>query len=254
MANWKMNPQTLKEAKEIFNGIKKAAKKLKKVEIIICPPFVYLSELKIKNKELKIGAQDLFWENPPAGGGAYTGEISPKMLRGLGVDYAIIGHSERRDPPAGGGETNEIVNKKIKAGLAAGLKIILCVGEKERDLENRYFNLVKDQVIEGLRGIPKKYFKNIFIAYEPVWAISSKDGAIADTPESSFRMAIFIRRMLLPVVGNKLARAIPILYGGSVNSENVAGFLQDMQGALVGGKSLSPKDFGEILKIANSIK
>jgi len=246
VANWKMNPQTLREARNIFNGIKKIAKKLKKVETIVCPPFVYLSAIGHRPSATKLGAQDLFWEEK----GAFTGEISAQMLKDFGVQYVIVGHSERREL----GETNEIVNKKVRAALAAGFNLILCVGEKERDLEDKYLDFVKDQVIEGLRGVQKKYFKNILIAYEPVWAISSKGGAVADAPESAFGMAIFIRRMLLPIVGNKLARSIPILYGGSVGPENVGGFLQNMQGALVGSKSLNPKDFGEILKIANNIK
>lgn len=251
IANWKMNPQTLKEAKNIFKEIKKTAKKLKKVETIICPPFVYLSNLQLTTNNLRLGAQDLFWENPPAGGGAFTGEISAEMMRHLGVKYVIIGHSERREHL---GETNEMINKKIKTTLKSGLKVIFCVGEKERDFEGKYFNFIKNELDEGLKGVSRKFFKNLLIAYEPVWAISSSKNAQADSPESAFRMAVFIRRMLLPIIGSDLARKIPILYGGSVGPENISGFLQDMQGALVGGKSLNPKDFGEILKIANSIK
>lgn len=250
IANWKMNPQTLREARNIFQGIKKTAKKLKKVETIICPPFAYISNLKPQIPNLKIGSQNVFYEER----GAFTGEISVWMLKDLGVRYAIIGHSERRAL----GETNEMINKKIKTALKAGLKVIFCVGENERDFEDKYFNFIKNEIDEGLKGIPRKFFSpptgGLIIAYEPVWAISSAKNAQPDTPESAFRMAVFIRRMLMPIIGSEPARKIPILYGGSVGPENVAGFLQDMQGALVGSKSLNPKDFGEILKIANGIK
>lgn len=231
IANWKMNPDSLNEAKKIFNKIKIAAEKLKKVETIICPPFTYLSALRTT------GAQDVFYEDK----GAYTGEISAKMLKDLGVKYVIIGHSERREM----GETNEIINKKIKASLKAGLKIIFCVGEKKRDGEDEYLNFVKNQINKGLKNIPKKFFKNLIIAYEPVWAISSQKGARADNPGSAFEIAVFIKRTLL--------QKIPILYGGSVNPENARGFLEQsgMNGLLVGSQSLIPENFIKILKIAN---
>ena len=231
IANWKMNPGSLEEAKKIFNKIKIAAGKLKKVETVICPPFVYLPSLRAT------GAQNIFYEEK----GAYTGEISVKMLKDLGVKYVIIGHSERREM----GETDEIINKKIKAGLEAGLKVVFCVGEKKRDGENEYLNFVKNQINKGLKNIPKKFFKNLIIAYEPVWAISSQKRARADNPESALKMAVFIKRTLLS--------PIPILYGGSVNPENAGGFLfkSGMNGLLVGGQSLIPENFIKILKIAN---
>lgn len=252
IANWKMNPNSLKEAKKIFNDIKKTASRMPKVETIICPPFPYISNLK------SLGAQDVFYENPPAGGGAYTGEISANMLKDLGVKYVIIGHSERRNPPVGGGETNEMINKKIKRALEGGLRVVFCVGEKERDSEGHHLNFLKNQINEGLKGVPRKFFNppagGLIIAYEPVWAISSNKNAQPDNPESCLRMTIFIRRMLLPIMGGQLARSIPVLYGGSVGSKNAGGFLKDggVQGLLVGSKSLIPGEFGEILKIANT--
>ena len=247
IANWKMNPGSLKEARKIFNKIKTAAAKFKKVETVICPPFTYLSAFsrgvlgKLSKDSPWIGAQDVFYEDPPAGGGAYTGEISVKMLKNFGVKYVIIGHSERREM----GETDEIINKKIKAGLGAGLKVVLCVGEKKRDKDGQYFNFVKNQINRGLKNIPKKLFKNLIIAYEPVWAISSQKGARADNPESALKIAVFIKRTLL--------RKISILYGGSVSPENAHGFLfrAGMDGLLVGNQSLIPENFIKILKIAN---
>lgn len=243
IANWKMNPQSLKEAKRIAGEIKTKA--------IICPPFVYLAELSAKFKKMSFGVQDLFWENPPAGG-AYTGEISAAMAKNIGAKYAIIGHSERREL----GDTDEIINKKIKTALKNGLKVIFCIGEKERDSEGEYLNFIKDQINEGLKGIPRKLLTNLIIVYEPVWAISSHKSTKADNPESALRTAIFIRRMLLPIAGDQLARQIPIIYGGSVDVKNAEQFLKEggIQGLLVGSQSLIPKNFNEILKIANKIK
>lgn len=243
IANWKMNPQSLKEAKRIAGEIETKA--------IICPPFVYLAELSAKFKKMSFGVQDLFWENPPAGG-AYTGEISAAMAKNIGAKYAIIGHSERREL----GDTDEIINKKIKTALKNGLKVIFCIGEKERDSEGEYLNFIKDQINEGLKGIPRKLLTNLIIAYEPVWAISSHKSTKADNPESALRTAIFIRRMLLPIAGDQLARQIPIIYGGSVDVKNAEQFLKEggIQGLLVGSQSLIPKNFNEILKIANKIK
>lgn len=226
-----MNPGSLNEARTIFNKIKTAAGKLKKVETIICPPFPYLSALRAT------GAQNLFYEEE----GAYTGEISPKILKSLGVKYVIIGHSERREM----GETDEIINKKIKAGLGTGLKVVFCVGEKKRDKGGQYLNFVKNQINKGLKSVPKKLFSKLTVAYEPAWAISSQKGARADNPESALKMAVFIKRTLL--------RKIPILYGGSVSPENAHGFLfrAGMDGLLVGNQSLIPERFNKILKIAN---
>lgn len=248
VANWKMNPSSLKEAKEIFDGIKKTASKLSKVETVICPPFVFLSNVSRQMSAVKLGAQNVFYEKK----GAFTGEISPAMLKNLGVKYVITGHSERQAL----GETDEVINKKVKSALEEGFKVILCIGEKERDLNGEYLNFLKMQINEGLKGISKKLLVNLLVAYEPVWAISSNTNAKADDPESAMQAAIFIRRELLPLIGNQAARNIPILYGGSVNPENAGGFLEraGMQGLLVGSQSLIPKNFGEILKIANSIK
>ena len=246
VANWKMNPQSPKEAGRIFGGIKQVAGKLKKVETVICPPFVYLPMFGgSTSKHLQIGAQDLFWENPPEGKGSYTGEISAKMLMGLGVKYVIVGHSERRIHL---GETNEIVNRKIKTALKAGLKVVLCVGEKERQPGAGYLRFIKEEIEKGLKGVQRKFLRNLIVAYEPIWAIGKK-GSAADAPEDILQMALYIRRALLLVTGKDLARAIPILYGGSGSPQNVERLLKDagVQGLLIGQESLIPKVFYEIL-------
>lgn len=235
-----MAPSSLKEAKRIVGEIKTKA--------IICPPFVYLAELSSKFKKMSFGVQDLFWEEK----GAYTGEISAAMAKNIGAKYAIVGHSERRKYL---GETDEMINKKIKNALNNNLKVIFCIGEQERDIEGSYLYFIKNEIEAGLQGIPRKLFKNLIIAYEPIWAIGKK-GKDADKPEDVFQMSIYIRRILLGIIGKELSRSIPILYGGSVEPENTENLLKEggVQGFLVGHASLVPRDFNKILKIAQSVK
>lgn len=223
-ANWKMNPATQKEAKVLFAAVKKGVKNATS-EVLICPPFVYLEEL----KGLPLGAQDVFFEEK----GAFTGEISPMMLKDLGVDYVICGHSERRKM----GETNELINKKIKKSLEAGLKIIFCIGENatERE-ENKKNEVLEKQIMEGLAGIAD--IKNITIAYEPVWAIGTGNNCSVEETRESIN---FIRT---------LAAQNRIIYGGSVNAENAAAYITEAKtnGLLVGGASLQAEEFINIVK------
>lgn len=248
IANWKMNPASLKEAKAIFNSAKKTASRLANVEAVICPPLIYLSELGHSMSKLKLGAQDVSRFDFE---GAHTGEISAKMLKNSGVKYVIVGHSERRKL----GETNEIINKKIGVSLSLGLKVIFCVGEETKDEEGKFREFVEQQINEGLKGLSQNLMKGLIIAYEPVWAISGSAKSKADDSESAFRMAVFIRKILMDIVGNELARKIPVLYGGSVSSGNAKQFLKDgqMDGLLVGNKSLDKEDFKKILLIAENI-
>ncbi|MBI2628083.1 MAG: triose-phosphate isomerase [Candidatus Niyogibacteria bacterium] len=250
VANLKMNPETRGEAERLFREIKRTAGKLRGVETVFCPPFIYFSSLIVKAglTNLKLGAQDVFWEHLPAKGGAFTGEISPLMLKKLGVKYVIIGHSERREHLK---ETDEMVNKKVKAALKAGLKVILCVGEKEKK-EDVLPVTVKKELESALVGVSKKMAENLIIAYEPIWAISAGQAGQADKPEDVFEKTIYIRRILFDIFGQKLAYGAPILYGGSVNEKNAKDFLavRNVSGLLVGGASLNAKKFGEILKQA----
>ncbi|MEK7122208.1 MAG: triose-phosphate isomerase, partial [Patescibacteria group bacterium] len=247
VANLKMNPKTQGEAERLFGEIKKTAGNLRGVETVFCPPFIYLSFLAAKARpaNLKLGAQDVFWENPAAKRGAFTGEISSLMLKKLGVKYTIVGHSERREHLK---ETDEMINKKVKAALKAGLKAILCVGEKEKN-EDTLPVIVKKELESDLAGVSKKLAKNLIIAYEPIWAIGSGQ---ADKPEDVFEITIYIQRILFGIFGQKLAHSAPILYGGSVNEQNAKDFLalRNISGLLVGGASLDAKKFGEILKQA----
>lgn len=206
----------------------------KGAEVVVCPSFPYLAAFSGK-AGFKLGAQDVFWENLRSGG-AYTGEISAAMLKDFGAEYVIVGHSERRAL----GETDYIVNKKLKTALSAGLKVILCVGEA-KEVRKRGFaaarGFVRNELRARLSGVKKKFLKNIAVAYEPIWAIGT---GLADKPKDAAEVAGFIKK-LLPV---------RVLYGGSVSSKNAEKFLaqKEIDGALVGGASLDPKEFKKIVE------
>ncbi|MFA5932169.1 MAG: triose-phosphate isomerase [Candidatus Paceibacterota bacterium] len=255
IGNWKMNPLVLKEAEKLFFLVAKGIYGVKKTEIVICPPFLYIEKLKSaswRTKKISLGAQNAFAGDV----GAFTGEVSVEMLYEIGARYVILGHSERREMPVrlGGGETNEIINKKIKSALVAGLIPILCVGESSRDENHGYFNFVKNQLEECLNGVSKNSIAKIIIAYEPIWAISSTPDRRDATPDDCREMVIFIRKILSDKFG-KDAIGMRIMYGGSVNEKDAESFLKNgsVEGLLVGRASLDPKKFVEILKIAEKI-
>jgi len=267
VANWKLNLPDLKSWRN-FRAAKNA-------EVVICPPFPYLacfmfhvsrqkpaspapaspSESEAgkrgergspKAASFKLGAQDCFWEEE----GAYTGEVSPGMLKNLGVQYVIIGHSERRRSL---GETDEMINKKVLSALRAGLKVILCVGEplavrrKGLPAAKRY---VANQLRQDLKSVHSTFHvlhSRLVIAYEPIWAIGT---GRADKPEEAAAMARFIKNLLLTRYYLPHTR---ILYGGSVDGKNAKNFLQykEVDGALVGGASLKVAEFKKILKATN---
>lgn len=249
VANWKMNPRTAKEADGLLSEILACKTVLKNAEIIICPPCVYLDRLSAmlrtprRKLQIKLGSQDVFWEK----GGSYTGEISIPMLKSLEVRYVVVGHSERREYL---GETDEMINKKIRAGLKAGLKVIFCLGEKERDDRGGYLKDIQKKLNEGLSKVSKKELSNLIICYEPIWAISSSKSARADTPDDFLQTSIYIRRSLFFKFGHKMAHQIPIIYGGSVTAANVKDFLIDGKagGVLVGRASWKVKTFADLLK------
>jgi triosephosphate isomerase (TIM) len=241
VGNWKMNPNSVKKADEIFIGIKESVKDLKNTKVVICPPFVYLNELekKINTSKIFLGAQDVFWENS----GSFTGEISPEMLKE--ESYVILGHSERRSL----GETDSMISKKIISAMKANLSVILCIGEKERDSHGEYLLELKNQIINSIGKLPKTKISKLIIAYEPVWAIGKTDNE-AMLPEDIHEMTIFIKKVLTDISSVKTAFSIPILYGGSVTHNNAKEIitLGEVQGLLVGRESLNPKKFGELLK------
>lgn len=245
--NWKMNPVTLKDVRATFAGIKRSASKVRGASVLIYPPFIYLPELKKMSmaSKVEIGAQDVSAKDM----GAETGSVSAYMVRDLGIKTTIVGHSERRAL----GDTDEIVNQKVLNALTAGLKVILCIGEKVRS--DDYLSVLQGQLEKNLANFPSKLADRLIIAYEPVWAIG-KNAVGVETPEGFLHNKIFIRKVLASIVGRKKALAIPVLYGGSANSQNAGDFLGAGQadGLLVGRDSLNPKNFAEIIKIANSSK
>lgn len=251
VANWKMNPQTAKEAERIFNSLtnnlrlKTKNKKLKNAEIIICPSFVHLPQLSVISykSSVKLGAQDVFWEK----NGAFTGEISSEMLKDLKCKYVIIGHSERRKYV---GETDEMINKKVLAALKAGLNIILCVGEHHRDNMSEIPKIVEEQVAAALSGVQKSYIDKITMAYEPVWAIGT---GVPDTPEGAMMAAVLIRKTAVNIFGYA-GKDLRVLYGGSVKSDNAGKFInhEGIDGVLVGGASLDPEEFAKITMSAKN--
>ena len=245
IGNWKMNPRSLKEADKLFTDIVKYISNFKKVDIVICPPFLYLDKLKKISKKISLGAQNTFTQ----GVGAYTGEVSSDMLYDIGVRYVIVGHSERRNM----GETNSNINKKIKASISAGLIPILCVGENIRDENHEYLNFIKSQIEECLNGVSKNSIGKVIIAYEPVWAIGS--GAYPATPEEFREMNIFIKKILSDKFGVDNISKNKIIYGGSVDEKNVEGFINEgkADGFLPGRASLDSKKFSKIVKICEAL-
>ncbi len=245
VANWKANPESLKLAKGIFSGIKKSATKFRGVETVVCPPVIYLESL--KNNSLTLGAQDFFWER----GGAFTGFVGYESLLETKIKYAIIGHSERRAL----GEDNKTISRKLTAALASHITPILCIGEIVRDANLKYLDFIKEQLIEAFYKIPKTKVKDVVIAYEPVWAIGKN--AVRDArPREVEEISILTKRIVGDLYKTKSVPPIKILYGGSVTPGNASELLEKgaIDGFLVGGASLDPKKFGEILEIANNFK
>ena len=247
VANWKMNPPTVAEARILFAKTKRVAERLERVKTVICPPLLYAGLFtNTLGNRLSLGAQDVFWQNL----GRFTGAISPEMLRDSGISYCLVGHSERRAL----GETDEIVAKKVLGALKENISVILCVGEKEHDLEGRFYETLKNQIKSSLAGITRRYLIDLLIAYEPVWAIG-KSHHDAPMPQDIREMAIFIRKTLADLYDEQSALGVPVIYGGSVEEENTAPVLLEggVAGLLVGHKSLDAEEFTNILKIANAL-
>jgi len=240
--NWKMN-KTAPEAVNLANAIKRDLADVEGVETVLCPTFVSLGDVRdvIVESNIKLGAQDVYWEKE----GAFTGEVSAPMLKSVGCEYCIIGHSERRQFF---GETNATVNRKAKAVLAEGLKPIVCVGEKlEERKAGHTFDVVKDHVENSLAGLSKDQMLNTVIAYEPVWAIGTGVNA---TKEQAEEVHKYIRGLLEKMFGKDIAAEVRIQYGGSVKPDNIKELIsqENVDGALVGGASLKADSFIQIVK------
>ncbi|WP_081413459.1 triose-phosphate isomerase [Aneurinibacillus terranovensis] len=240
--NWKMY-KTVDEAKEFAHKVSGLHADKSQVDTVICAPFIALPALvdELKNVPVGIGAQNMHWEES----GAYTGEVSPVMLESLGVQYVIIGHSERRQYFA---ETDETVNKKVKAAFAHNLAPIVCVGE---DLTQREAGQTKDfvrkQVLAAVEGLTSVQAAKLIIAYEPIWAIGTGKSSSAQDAQD---VISFIRTAVAGAFDQQVADQVRIQYGGSVKPENIASYMSetDIDGALVGGASLAPESFLKLVE------
>ena len=242
--NWKMN-FTPAEATAFINEIKPMVAGKDNCDIIFCAPFVTIAAAMeaAKGSNIKIGAENVHF----APKGAYTGEVSAEMLKAIGVEYVIIGHSERRQYF---GETDETVNLRTKAALEAGLKVILCLGEvKEQRLAGITDEIVGMQTKLDLAGVTEEQLKNVIIAYEPVWAIGT---GLTATPEQAEETCATIRRVLASMYSEAVAESVTIQYGGSMNEKNAAELLAktNVDGGLIGGASLVAEKFNAIVDAA----
>ena len=240
--NWKMNTS--------FDEAIKLTEELKSLEatfdnntdVIICPPFLYTKTLidLLNNSSIKVGVQNSANKEE----GAYTGEVSAKMIKSINAEYVIIGHSERREYY---NETDEILNTKLNIVLKNNLKPIFCVGEQLEDRKaNKHFDVIKSQIINGTFSLNSNDFSKLIIAYEPVWAIGTGETA---SPEQAQEIHLFIRNLIAEKYGNDIADNISILYGGSVKPNNAKEIFSkpDVDGGLIGGAALKANDFKEII-------
>ncbi len=246
--NWKMNnniPEAVVLAQEISNYLERDY--LDHVDVAVCPPFVDLKPVKtvfeFDRLDVAVGAQNVYWQDK----GAYTGEVSVGMIKNIGCEYCIIGHSERRNLF---GETNEEVNLKAKALIAGGISPVICVGESlaVRDAET-YVEFVTAQVRAAFAGIDEPAAKTCVVAYEPIWAIGTGRTA---TPEQAEEVCAAVRSCLADMYGEEASEAVRVLYGGSMNEGNADLLLAmpNIDGGLIGGASLKAKSFIEIVKAA----
>ena len=236
--NWKMN-KTAKEAEQLINELKPLVEK-SKPEVVVCVPYtdLWIVAEAIKGSKIKLGAENVAW----ADSGAFTGEISADMLKEIGVEYVIIGHSERRQYF---GETDESVNKRLKQALAKGLKPIVCVGETLTEREkNKTNRVLKKQILEGFKDVED--FSNIVIAYEPVWAIGTGKTA---TAEDANKTIGYIRSVVKKQFGAEVAKALRIQYGGSMKPANAKELMamRNIDGGLFGGEELKANYFASIV-------
>ncbi len=239
--NWKLH-KTLEEALELLNEIKLGTESIRDVDIAVAPVFTALSVARaaLAGSRVALAAQNCYPENK----GAFTGEVSPALLKDIGCRYIIVGHSERRQLF---GENSAFINRKVKAVLQEGLEVILCVGETlgERQADTT-FDILTSQIKEGLKDVSVAIMKQVVIAYEPVWAIGTGKTA---TPEQAEEVHAFIRNLLADMFNADVAQGTRILYGGSVKPDNVENLMSkpNLDGALVGGASLKSEDFIRIV-------
>lgn len=246
IGNWKMNAGTAEDAKHIAQKTRLIAAHLKHTEVVACPPFVFvpLAASRTPAKNFSLGAQSASIHE----GGSHTGDVSATMLKSLGVEYVIAGHSEER----AAGDTDELVSKRVIRILEAGLTAVVCVGEKTREESGSHFDFLRDQIKNTFANVPQAKAKNIVLAYEPVWAIGAKEAMV---PEQVHEMSIFVKKAFSDIFGQDAAMKTQVLYGGSVNSLNAADIIRigKVDGLLVGRESVNPTGFAELLKAVDAI-
>ncbi len=239
VANWKMNPVTMREAKKLFDATRKAAESAKNVSLIVAPPAIFLRELRAryKGKRIAFAVQSASAE----GGGAYTGDTSLLQAKDTGAQYAIVGHSEQRAK----GETNETAGKIVAAALVSGVTPILCVGERERSHNGEHFTVVKEQLRAAFANVEPGKVTKVLVAYEPVWAIG---GEKAMSPRDMHEMTIFIRKTIVGLKG-EAGMNIKILYGGATTESNALPMLKEsgVQGFIVGHVSIDAVRFAILM-------
>jgi triosephosphate isomerase len=246
--NWKMNPTATDAAVALAEEVKGGLGSATDVHVVLCPPFVFLDAIDrvLNGSQIGLGGQDLFWEES----GAYTGEISGRMLVEVGCTHVIIGHSERRH---GLGETSEQVNKKLKAALGANLIPIVCIGEtKEERLAEQTEAILESQLAGSLAGLTAEQMGRTVLAYEPVWAIGT---GLTATPEQAQAAHAYIRNWLRNTFDDATARRVVVQYGGSVKPDNAQALLAcpDIDGSLVGGASLKASEFLAIIAAGQTV-
>lgn len=247
VGNMKMNITNSLEREQYFSALKKelSGKKLGRTEIVICPPVIYLeSFVKSFGNRLKIGVQNIFWEDK----GSYTGEISPRMARNFGASYVIVGHSERRKYF---NETNQVVNMKIIAALKNSLIPIVCLGETKAEKQrNQTMQVVSSQLKSALLNISRAKMEKIILVYEPIWSVGTDE---IPSSHEIMEARVLIKKIIVQLYDKKTAENAKILYGGSVSSASVKQTCVEsaMDGALIGRESLSPFEFLKIAEIIN---
>ncbi len=249
-ANWKMTPPTIQEARKkalLFKGIAKgyqrAAKAKASLQVLVCPPYPFISELReiFRNSPALVGAQDVSEHD----GGSKTGEVASTMLQSLGVSHVVVGHSERRSA----GDTDEVIAIKLGQVIRTNTQVILCIGETVRDEEGEYLNAIKAQLKAGLARLSNTDFSRVIIAYEPVWAIGRTDN-VALSGHDLHQMVIYIRKMLRDLYNDSIATATKILYGGSVTPDNAEDIVWngEVDGLLIGRASFEANTYEAICK------
>lgn len=242
IANWKLNPGTVAEAKMLWQDINKKIPKGNTATVVVAPPYIFIPEVSKRKSIVQVGAQDA----APEERGALTGEVGPAMLASFGVQYVIVGHSERRAM----GESDGLIHKKVRALLKRRMTPVVCVGEKVRDEGGQYLSFIAEQVKALSKDLTASEIAKVVIAYEPIWAIGT--GATA-TPADVKEMQLFLMTTLSKLYDRKVAAKVRLIYGGSVKESNAAILATEggMNGFLVGGASLNAVEFGAIVQACN---